>query len=87
MSTSIHAAGHALASVPGYCTSGHGILTSSEWTRCAKLGWSEPVNTSLTHTGSTIGSDAVPVAVVFLVILALIFVARAVRRTPAAQRS
>ena len=36
MTGAIHAVA---AAVPGYCTSGHGILTQAEWQTCWKLGW------------------------------------------------
>ena len=81
MTGTIHAVA---ASVPGYCTSGHGILTPSQWTTCAKLGWSQSTTGAAT-AGAATGHYLAPV-VIFLVIaavLALIFG----RRSPSPQRS
>lgn len=73
MQTNIAAAAQ---QVPGYCTSGHGILTPAQWSTCAKLGWSQPVNSTVGHVGYTLGSNAVPAIGIILIILALVWLVR-----------
>ncbi len=82
MTGTIHAVA---ASVPGYCKSGHGILTPSQWTTCAKLGWNQST-TGASTAGYTAGHDVMPAVVIFLIILGL-FVLVPRRRRPAPQRS
>ena len=81
MTGTIHAAA---ASVPGSCTSGHGVLTPSQWTTCAKLGWSQST-TGAANAGATTGHYLAPVLAILaiLALLALVFG----RRSPAPQRS
>ena len=76
---------HALAAtVPGYCTSGHGVLTPSQWTTCAKLGWNQSTTGAAT-AGASVGHYAAPVLVIFAVLVLLAAITR--RRSPAPQRS
>lgn len=84
MSTSIQTAGHAVAKIPGYCTSGHGILTSAQWAKCAKLGWSQPVNTTVGHVGYAVGHTGIPVfaGVVVAVLILFALIRAAGRRGP-----
>ena len=72
------------ASVPGYCTSGHGILTPSQWTTCAKLGWSQPTGGAVT-AGAVTGHYLAPVLAILAVITLLARVFG--RRGPATQGS
>ena len=85
MIESVHAAAQA---VPGYCTSGHGILTHAEWQTCWRLGWSQPVN-GTANAGVAAGHSAAPVLLILVVIaLVLAGMARAGRNHRAAsQRS
>ena len=73
----------AVTKVPAYCTSGTGVHTPSQWSTCAKLGWSQSTS-GAAQAGSTAGHYVAPVItiLVILAVLALIFG----RRSPAPQR-
>ena len=73
------------ASAPPYCTSGHGVLTPSQWTTCAKLGWSQSTTGAAT-AGASVGHYAGPLIAIF-VIAVLLGAVFGRRRSPAAQRS
>ena len=81
MTGTIHAVA---ATVPGYCTSGHGVLTPSEWKTCWNLGSNQPVNGAAT-AGAAVGHYAAPLIVIIAIVVLL--VAAASRRSPATSRS
>ena len=62
-------------SIPGYCTSGHGILTPAEWKTCWDIGWNQPATTAA-NAGYFAGRNVAPVLIGLLILLALIAVAR-----------
>lgn len=62
---------HSLAaSIPGYCSSGYGVRTPSQWLTCARLGWHEPT-TAAANAGYFAGHNIAPVLVV-LILLAMV---------------
>jgi hypothetical protein len=75
----------AATAIPGYCTSGHGILTPSQWSYCAKLGYSEPT-TGAANAGFSVGHSGAPVFIaIALAIILLAAMAIARSRKPATQ--
>ncbi len=56
------------AAVPGYCTSGHGVLTPTEWKTCWDLGWSQPT-TGAAHAGYAAGHGGAPVLLILVVVV------------------
>jgi hypothetical protein len=84
MITSAHAAAKAATAIPGYCTSGHGIVTPAQWSTCAKLGWNQPT-TGAVHLGTAVGGAGAGVLMVVAVVVLLLLVAMSRSRKPATQ--
>jgi hypothetical protein len=78
------AAAKAATAIPGYCTSGHGIITPSQWSYCAKLGYSEPT-TAAVHAGNAVPPGAWVALFVILALFALVKMTRSGSRRPATQ--
>jgi hypothetical protein len=87
MTGTVHAVAQAAASVPGYCTSGHGVLTSAQWKQCWDLGWNQSYSTPVSGDLAGHGSGLGIVAVLVVIAVVLIAVSRLGKRSPAAQRS
>lgn len=81
MISSVHAAAQA---IPGYCTSGHGVLTPAQWTTCAKLGWHQSTTGAAT-AGASVGHYAAPL--IAIVVIVMLLAAMSKRRSPATSRS
>lgn len=76
MITSVQALAAAAAqNVPGYCTSGHGILSPQQWQTCAKLGWNQSTSGAAT-AGSYAGHNIAPILIVLLILLGIIALTR-----------
>ncbi len=84
MNTAIQALARTAQQVPGYCTSGTGVHTPQQWQTCWKLGWQQPVNTTVAHAGSAAGTGALPAVVIIAIILAVLVLSRRSRPGKAA---
>ncbi len=83
MIESVHAAAQA---VPGYCTSGHGVLTHAEWQTCWKLGWNQS-STGTATVGYSAGHNVAPILIGLLILAVIVAAAsRGRSRSPATSK-
>lgn len=80
MQSSNHVAFLVASHIPPYCSTG-GVpkLTPSQWTACAKAGWSQPT-TGAAHAGAAFGSPALVAVIAVVALLVIVAVMRG-RRT------
>ena len=73
------------ASAPPYCTSGHGVLTPSQWTTCAKLGWSQSTTGAAT-AGTFTGHNFAPILIGVIIGVIILALTRGRSRAPATSK-
>jgi hypothetical protein len=76
----------AAQAIPAYCSSGHGVLTPSQWKTCWDAGWSQPV-TGAAHAGAATGHYAAPGIAIAIAIIAILFLLSKTGSSAAPQRS
>ncbi len=72
--------------VPGYCASGHGILTPAQWKTCWDIGWGQPTTTAA-NAGAFAGHNVMPFLIGLAILAAIVTVARMAGRSTTVQPS